>query len=96
MSAHWAGASSVNQYSKEAFEFSATVLEFGIICFDVVICCVFKSNILTSLASLSIIRRRTALKTDHFRQHKEHQNLSGLKITHRNVTTSKYFKLSFM
>jgi len=35
MSAHWAGAASVDQYSKEAFESSATVLEFGMICSDV-------------------------------------------------------------
>jgi len=39
---------------------------------------------------------RTTLKTGHFRQRKEYQNLSGLKIAHRNATTSEYSKWSFI
>jgi hypothetical protein len=50
MSAHWAGAASVNQYSKRGFP--AALLEFKITCFDTVICWVFKSNLLALLLFL--------------------------------------------
>jgi hypothetical protein len=36
------------------------------------------------------------LKIVHFRQGKEHQNLSGLTIAHRDNTRSKYFNSSFL
>jgi hypothetical protein len=42
------------------------------------------------------VQRRAVLKSDHFRQHKEVQNLSSLKIAHYNTTIFNYFKLSFM
>jgi hypothetical protein len=40
------------------------------------------------------LRRRTVLKIVHFQRGEEHQNLTLLKIAHRNATMSKYFKLS--
>jgi hypothetical protein len=38
------------------------------------------------------IRRPAALKSDHLRRTQEHQNLSVLKLAHRDSTIPKYYK----